>query len=83
MMMLVLGPVILVVVHRVAPSVFGVVALCIGLMATGYVATVLEGIVFPDLLNVVEHTSYALAGMAFVWLIVVTGKRLAEPRVGA
>ncbi len=82
MMMLVLGPIILVIARRIAPSVFGVVALCIGLMATGYVATIIEGIVLPDLFNVVEHSSYALAGIAFVWLIVVVGKRLAQPGAG-
>ena len=82
MMMLVLGPVILVVARRVAPSVFGGVAVCIGFMAVGYVATVVEGIVLPEFFNMVEHASYAFAGLAFIWLLVLASRRLAQPRAG-
>jgi len=82
LMMLVLGPVILIIARRITPSLFGVVALCIGLMATGYASTILEGAVLPDFFNFLEHASYAAAGIAFVWLIVLTGKRVAQPRAG-
>lgn len=82
-MMLVLGPIILVIVRRVAPSMLGIVGLCIGFMAVGYVATIVEGILLPDFFNLVEHASYAFAGLAFIWLLVLSGKRLAGQNAGA
>jgi len=83
MMMLVLGPIILVIVRRTAPSMLAIVALCIGFVATGYVATVLEGVLLPVFFNLVEHASFAFAGLGFVWLLVLAGKRLAGPNAGA
>ena len=35
------------------------------LVACAYVATVLEGVIWPDFLNVVEHLSFAVAGLFF------------------
>lgn len=78
MMMLVLGPIVVVIARRITPALFGTVALCIGLMLSGYVATIVEGIAFPDFFNLLEHASYALAGVAFVWLTVLVGRRVAE-----
>jgi len=83
LMMLVLGPIILIIVRRVAPAMLGIVGLCIGFMAVGYVSTVLEGILLPEFLNLVEHASYAFAGLAFIWLLVLAGKRLAPQDAGA
>lgn len=80
-MMLVLGPTILIISRRIVPSLFRVVALCIGLMATGYIATIIEGFFLPEFFNLVEHASLALAGIAFVWLVLLVGRRLAEPGV--
>lgn len=83
MMMAVLGPIILIMVRRIAPSMFRIVALCIGFMAVGYVATVLEGIALPDFFNLLEHASYAFAGFAFIWLLVLAGRRLVVPASSA
>lgn len=69
LMMIVLGPVTLAVARRVAPVTVGPVALCLGLMFIGYTATIVEGVVLPDFLNLVEHWAYAAAGLAFIWLI--------------
>lgn len=79
-MVLVLGPIILIIVRRIAPSLLGVVGLCIALMASGYLATVLEGVLLPDFFDVVEHVSYALVGIGFVWLVLIVAKRLNEPK---
>lgn len=38
----------------------------VGLMAGAYVVTILEGYLLPDLLNVVEHSLIAGAGIAFI-----------------
>ena len=35
-------------------------------LLVGYVATVLEGVFFPDLLNFIEHYSYAASGLCFL-----------------
>lgn len=37
-----------------------------GFLLLGYVSTVIEGLVFPDLLNLLEHYSYAAAGLFFL-----------------
>jgi hypothetical protein len=82
LMMLVLGPVTLVVARRIAPVTFWPVALCIGLMFTGYSATIIEGFVLPDFFNLVEHGAYALAGIAFVWLLTRVGGFFGDTKVG-
>jgi len=69
LMMLVLGPVTLAVARRIAPSTLVPVSVCLGLVFTGYVATILEGVTAPLFLNLVEHWAYAAAGIAFVWLL--------------
>jgi hypothetical protein len=81
LMMLVLGPVTLVVARRIAPITFWPVAVCIGLMFTGYAATIIEGFLLPDFFNLVEHLSYALAGIAFVWLLARVGTYLGDTKV--
>lgn len=73
LMMLVLGPVTLVVARRIAPVTVGPVALCLGLMFTGYSATIIEGVVLPDFFNLVEHGAYAAGGLAFIWLLTRIG----------
>jgi hypothetical protein len=48
----------------------------------GYAATVLEGMLLPELLNLLEHTSYAAAGLcflAFAW----PARSPTRPRPGA
>jgi len=81
LMMLVLGPITLLVARRIAPRTFWPVALCIGLMFTGYAATIIEGFVLPDFFNLVEHGAYALAGLAFVWLLTRVGTYLGDAKV--
>lgn len=79
LMMLVLGPIVLIAIRRAAPALAGPAVVCVGLMAAGYVATVVESLVYPDFFNLIEHVSYAAAGFAFVWLLQVSG-RLVRPR---
>ena len=83
LMMLVLGPIILAAIRRTAPALIRPAAVCVGLMATGYVATVIEGIAFPEFFNLVEHTSYAIAPLAFLWLLKVSGHLVNLRKAGA
>ncbi len=69
LMMMVLGPIIIIAVRRALPAAVLPVSIALGLMATGYVATVAEGFLFPEFFNLVEHASYAFAGFVFVWLL--------------
>lgn len=82
LMMLVLGPIVLVAVRRTLPALFWPSALCLGLMASGYVATVAEGVAYPDFFNLVEHVSYGIAGFAFVGLLVACSRLLGSPKAG-
>jgi len=36
-----------------------------GILLAGWVATILEGLFWPNILNTVEHISYALGGLLF------------------
>lgn len=82
-MMMVLGPIIIVVVRRVIPALLLPAAIALGLMATGYVATVAEGFILPDFFNLVEHASYAFAGFVFVWLLLSCRRLLGLQRAGS
>ena len=41
----------------------------------GYVFTVAEGFVLPDLFNLIEHVCYAVAGVAFVVMVAAVPTR--------
>jgi hypothetical protein len=41
-----------------------------GFMLCALVATILEGLIWPDLLNDVEHLSYAASGIAFLVAVI-------------
>ena len=82
LMMLVLGPITLVVARRTAPVTVGPVAVCLGLMFSGYTATILEGMFLPVFLNRVEHGAYAAAGLAFIWLLTRIGGVLRTSETG-
>lgn len=50
-------------------------------MMTAYVFTVVEGYVAPDLINLLEHASYAIAGLGFAggaWNVLVDTRRRRE-----
>jgi len=82
LLMMVLGPVVLVAVRRSVPALSRQAGVVVALMGTGYVATVLEGVAFLDVLNLVEHVSYAAAGFAITWLILSAGRLLGSQRAG-
>jgi len=83
LMMLVLGPIILAAIRRTAPALIRPAAVCVGLIATGYVATVIEGVALPEFFNLVEHASYAMAPLAFLWLLKVSGHLVNPRKAGA
>jgi len=59
-------PVVLLLARRVAIPRGKVLYAGFACLLLGYVLTVLEGIVLPDLLNLLEHWSYAAAGLCFL-----------------
>jgi len=82
LMMMVLGPIIIIAVHRALPAAIVPVSIALGLMATGYIATVLEGFLLPEFFNLVEHASYAFAGFVFVWLLLFLRGLLGHGKLG-
>ena len=50
-------------------------------LVVAYIATVLEGVIWPDALNIIEHTGYAVTGILFaiaVWMNLRASKDEAE-----
>lgn len=83
LMMMVLGPIILIAVRRAIPALIPPVAIALGLMAMGYVSTILEGFFLPDFFNLMEHASYGFAGLVFVWLLLSCRRLLGLHRAGS
>ena len=83
LMMMVLGPIILIAVRRAIPALLPPAAIALGLMAIGYVSTILEGFFLADFFNLMEHASYGFAGFVFVWLIVSCRRLLDLHRAGS
>lgn len=81
-MMVVLGPIILIAVRRALPASIVPASIALALMATGYVATVLEGFLLPEFFNLVEHASYTFAGIMFVWLLLFLRGLLGHGKAG-
>lgn len=69
-LMLALGPVIVVAVRRIMPNFPKSGAVALGAMLGGYIFTIAEGFALPDLFNVIEHACYAIAGWAFVVMLI-------------
>jgi len=66
---LALGPVLVIAVRQVVPRIPKSGALALIAMFGGYVFTIAEGFVLPDLFNAVEHACYAIAGVLFVVML--------------
>jgi hypothetical protein len=73
-LLLALGPVILVSLRRILPTVPSAAYVAFGAMLWSYVFTIAEGFAFPDLFNMFEHIGYAVAGIAFAVLVVQFGR---------
>jgi hypothetical protein len=76
-----LAPMVLVAVRRVLPSTPKAIIVATVAMSCAYVLTILEGFVLTDLLNLLEHASLAVAGLAFLASIVSVRRLLAEEGV--
>jgi len=76
-------PVLLVLARRVrlprAPLLYAAFS-CI---LAGYVFTVVEGILWGDFLNLLEHLSYAAAGVLFFAYFLLLSRKRAPPGEGA
>lgn len=59
-------PVIVLLARRVVIPRGRVLYCGFGFLLLGYVSTAVEGMVLPDLLNLIEHWSYAAAGLCFL-----------------
>jgi hypothetical protein len=59
------GPMIVVALRRTLSPVPSACYVALAAMLGAYVFTVAEGFVLPDLLNLLEHVCYAIAGVAF------------------
>jgi len=64
-----LGPVIVVALRRTLSPVPSACYVALAAMLGAYVFTFAEGFVLPDLLNLLEHVCYAVAGVAFAVLL--------------
>ncbi len=69
-LLLALGPVIIASLRSILPSVPKSAYVAFGSMLWAYVFTIAEGFALPDLFNMFEHLGYAVAGLAFVALVV-------------
>jgi len=77
-LLLTLAPMVLVAVRRSLPSMPASVLVAVGAMVSAYVFTILEGFMFTDLFNLIEHASLAVAGIAFFVAIVSVRRMLAR-----
>ena len=77
-LMLAFGPVIVVSLRRGLKVVPVSCYVALGAMLGAYFFTVAEGFVLPDLFNLLEHVCYAVAGIAFVGVVIQFG-RIAPP----
>ncbi len=72
-----LGPVIVVALRRATYAVPVSAWVALSAMFVAYTSTVAEGFLFPDIFNVIEHVSYAVAGVAFVHMLIAFRRTLA------
>jgi len=72
-LMLALGPLIVVSLRRGLKVVPVSCYIALGAMLGAYFFTVAEGFVLPNLFNLIEHMCYAVAGVAFVGVVVQFG----------
>jgi hypothetical protein len=63
------GPVIIVALRRTLHPVPSSCYIALGAMFGAYVFTVAEGFIFPELLNLLEHACYAVAGVTFALML--------------
>jgi len=70
-LLIALAPVILGTVRRVSVRWRAAAYVAYAFMAAAYVFTILEGFVYPDLFNLLEHWSLFGAGVSFVVLAIV------------
>jgi hypothetical protein len=69
-LMIGLGPVIVITLRRVFKVVPISCYVALGAMLGAYFFTVAEGFVLQDLFNLLEHACYAVAGVAFVAVVI-------------
>lgn len=72
------GPVIVVALRRTMKVVPSMCYVALAAMLGAYVFTVAEGFIWPIALNLLEHTCYAIAGVAFA-LMLRQFRRIAPP----
>lgn len=77
-LLLALGPIIILSVRRILPEFPKAAYVALGAMLGAYVFTIAEGFVQRDLFDVLEHVSYAVAGVAFV-VTVIQFNRIVRP----
>lgn len=78
-LMLALGPIIIIAIRRVMPRFPVSGAVAFAAMLGGYVFTIAEGFWLPDAFNLAEHLCYAIAGIAFVVMLIRLKGMLAGP----
>lgn len=67
---LVLAPMIVTSVIRIRMAHGALVLAALGALLVSYIATIVEGLLLPDLFNALEHFSLAAAGLMFILLMV-------------
>lgn len=78
-LMVALGPVIVIALRRALKVVPISCYIALGAMLGAYFFTVAEGLVLPDLLNLLEHVCYSIAGVAFVAVVIQFGRIVPSP----
>lgn len=76
-----LAPVIFQATRHFRSPVASAVYVAMGCMLAAYISTILEGFVLFDLFNAFEHVFYALAGAAFLTVVVLATRGLVRERV--
>jgi hypothetical protein len=81
-LLLALGPMIIIGLRRVLPSVPRATYWALAAMLGGYIFTIAEGFVLADLFNMLEHICYAIAGVAFLVTALNLARMLGVPKAG-
>jgi hypothetical protein len=77
--MLALGPIVLLSVRRILPTMPKASYFALGAMLSAYIFTIAEGFWLPDVFNTLEHISYAIAGVSFAVTVVQFNKIVMPP----